>query len=99
MWEGISFNIDLSHLNLDNYMYIFTQSPALCVWYGISLVISVITIVLYLFLSSMVGYALALYDFKGLNLFFVLVILILMIPYESPMLPLYQLMIDTQVIN
>src|SRR5699024_556701 len=56
-------------------------------------------IVLSLFFSSMVGYALALYDFKGRNLFFVLVLLILMIPFEILMLPLYHLMIDTQLIN
>src|SRR5699024_689866 len=70
MREGISFNIDFSHLNLDNYMYIFTQAPEYWSWYGNSLVISAITIVLSLFFSSMVGYALALYDFKGRNLFF-----------------------------
>src|SRR5699024_1322832 len=99
MREGISFNIDFSHLNLDNYMYIFTQAPEYWSWYGNSLVISAITIVLSLFFSSMVGYALALYDFKGRNLFFVFVLLILMITFEILMLPLYQLMIDTQLIN
>src|SRR5699024_10357783 len=46
-----------------------------------------------------VGYALALYDFIGRDLFFVLVLLILMIPFEILMFPLYQLMIDTHLIN
>src|SRR5699024_9641447 len=99
MREGISFNIDLSHLNLDNYIYIFTQAPEYWSWYGNSLVISAITIVLSLFFSSMVGYALALYDFKGRNLFFVIVLLILLITFEILMLLLYQLMIIIQLIN
>src|SRR5699024_5075494 len=63
--KGIRFKIDIIHLNLNNYMFILTQSPEYWSWYGNSLVISAITIVLSLFFSSMVGYALALYDFKG----------------------------------
>lgn len=99
MRNGISFNIDFSQLNLDNYLYIFNQAPEYWQWYANSLIISAITIVLSLFFSSMVGYALAMYDFKGRNFFFVLVLLILMVPFEILMLPLYQLMINTQLID
>lgn len=99
MRQGISFSIDFSQLNLDNYLYIFNQAPEYWAWYGNSLAISAITIVLSLFFSSMVGYALAVYNFKGKNFFFVLVLLILMVPFEILMLPLYQLMINTQLID
>ncbi|MFS0749296.1 carbohydrate ABC transporter permease [Oceanobacillus sp. 1P07AA] len=99
MRQGISFKINLSELSLDNYTYLFTQAAEYWAWYGNSLVISALTIILSLFFSSMVGYALAVYDFKGKNLFFVLVLLILMIPFEILMLPLYQLMINTQLID
>lgn len=99
MRKGISFNIDFNQLNLDNYLYIFNQAPDYWIWYGNSLAISALTIVLSLFFSSMVGYALAVYDFKGRNFFFVLVLLILMVPFEILMLPLYQLMINTQLID
>ncbi|GLO64602.1 carbohydrate ABC transporter permease [Oceanobacillus kimchii] len=99
MRQGISFKINLSELSLDNYTYLFTQAGEYWAWYGNSLVISALTIILSLFFSSMVGYALAVYDFKGKNLFFVLVLLILMIPFEILMLPLYQLMINTQLID
>lgn len=99
MRNGITFSIDTELLGLDNYTYIFTQSGEYWAWYGNSLIISAITIILSLFFSSMVGYALAMYTFKGGNLFFVLVLFILMVPFEILMLPLYQLMIDTQLIN
>ncbi|CDQ20133.1 carbohydrate ABC transporter permease [Halobacillus karajensis] len=99
MRNGITFNIDTELLGLDNYAYIFTQSSEYWAWYGNSMIISAITIILSLFFSSMVGYALAMYNFKGGNVFFVLVLFILMVPFEILMLPLYQLMIDTQLIN
>lgn len=99
MREGISFNIDFSQFNLDNYAYIFTQASEYWTWYGNSLIISAATIVLSLFFSSMVGYALAMYDFKGSNLFFILVLFILMVPFEILMLPLYQLMMDLMIID
>lgn len=99
MRNGISLTFDPSTLNLDNYIYIFTQASDYWAWYGNSLMISAITIVLSLFFSSMVGYALAIYDFKGRNFFFVLVLFILMIPFEILMLPLFQLMISMNLIN
>ncbi|WP_404455487.1 carbohydrate ABC transporter permease [Virgibacillus necropolis] len=99
MRNGISLTFDPSTLNLDNYIYIFTQASDYWTWYGNSLMISAITIVLSLFFSSMVGYALAIYDFKGRNFFFVLVLFILMIPFEILMLPLFQLMISMHLIN
>ncbi|GAA5415979.1 L-arabinose transport system permease protein AraQ [Paraliobacillus ryukyuensis] len=99
MRDGITFAIDFSTLNLDNYMYIFQQAPSYWSWYGNSLIVSGLTIALSLFFSSMVGYALALYDFKGRNLFFVLVLLILMIPFEILMLPLYKVMVATQLVD
>ena len=76
MRNGISLTFDPSTLNLDNYTYIFTEASKYWDRYGNSLIISALTIVLSLFFSSMVGYALALYDFKGKNLFFVFVLFI-----------------------
>ncbi|MDL4839034.1 carbohydrate ABC transporter permease [Aquibacillus rhizosphaerae] len=99
MRDGISFTIDFSNMNVDNYMYIFNEASQYWSWYGNSLMISGMTIVLSLFFSSMVGYALAMYDFKGRNLFFVLVLLILMIPFEILMLPLYQMMVSAQIVD
>lgn len=99
MTSGISLSIDWSKLNIDNYMYIFTQADAYWQWYINSLFLLVITIILSLFFSSMVGYALAVYNFKGKNLFFVFVVFILMVPFEILMLPLFQMMISSGLVN
>ncbi|WP_181348095.1 carbohydrate ABC transporter permease [Thalassobacillus sp. CUG 92003] len=99
MREGISLTFDPSTLNLDNYLYIFTEGGVYWQWYTNSLIISLLVIVLSLFFSSMVGYALAVYDFRGRNFFFILVLFIIMIPFEIMMLPLYQMMISFQLIN
>src|SRR5690625_6251467 len=59
MRTGISLVFDWSILNFDNYTYIFTEAGSYWNWYMNSLIISTITIVLSLFFSAMVGYALA----------------------------------------
>ncbi|ENH96488.1 binding-protein-dependent transporter system inner membrane protein [Gracilibacillus halophilus YIM-C55.5] len=99
MATGISLKFDWSMMNLDNYTYIFTQAAEYWQWYTNSLAISAITIVLSLFFSSMVGYAMAVYDFKGRNLFFLFVVFILMVPFEILMLPLFQMMINFSLVN
>lgn len=99
MRTGISLAFDWSMLNLDNYLYIFTEANIYWSWYMNSVVISAITIVLSLFFSAMVGYALAVYDFKGKNLFFTFVVFILMVPFEILMLPLFQMMIRFQLVD
>ncbi|WP_163538527.1 carbohydrate ABC transporter permease [Gracilibacillus sp. YIM 98692] len=99
MRTGISLKFDWSLLNLDNYIYIFSQAGEYWTWYMNSLIISAVTIVLSLFFSAMVGYALAVYDFKGKNLFFTFVVFILMVPFEILMLPLFQMMINFQLVN
>ncbi|MCM3739998.1 carbohydrate ABC transporter permease [Oceanobacillus luteolus] len=99
MRDGITFSINWSELSLDNYLYIFTQAGEYWKWYGNSLIISGLIIIFSLFFSSMVGYALASYDFKGRNLIFLFVLIIIMIPFEVLLLPLYQLMIDLRLIN
>lgn len=99
MRNGISITFDPSTISLDNYTYIFTQGGNYWSWFMNSLVITTISIVLSLFFSSMVGYALALYDFKGRNLIFGCVLFILMVPFEILMLPLFQLMVNMNLIN
>jgi arabinosaccharide transport system permease protein len=99
MRNGITFSINWNELSLNNYTHIFTQSPTYWAWYGNSLIITTLTIILSLFFSSMVGYAMAVYNFKGRNLLFLCVLVIIMIPFEVLMLPLYQLMINLNLIN
>lgn len=99
MRKGISLTVKLDELSLNNYKYIFTQASEYWQWYGNSLLISSLTIGLSLFFSSMVGYALALYEFRFRNLIFMLVLFIIMVPFEILMLPLYKLMVSLQVMD
>lgn len=99
MRNGISLSIDFSQLSFDNYNYILTEAENYWSWYFNSIVISLITIVTSVFFSAMVGYALAVYEFKGKNLFFVCVLIIMMIPFEILMLPLYELMSTLRLTN
>ncbi|MBB6450921.1 arabinosaccharide transport system permease protein [Geomicrobium halophilum] len=100
MRDGLTFLINPAELNLDSYVAIFSEEASqYWSWYGNSLAISAILIVLSLFFSSMVGYALSMYNFKGGKLIFVLVLFTLMIPFEILMLPLYQLMNDLNLMN
>ncbi|MCM3790595.1 carbohydrate ABC transporter permease [Domibacillus sp. 8LH] len=99
MRSGITLSIPFEKLNLNNYTYIFSEAGNYWDWYINSLIISAFTIVLCLFFSSMVGYALAVYEFKGNRFIFILVLLILMIPFEILMLPLYQFMIKIQMVD
>ncbi|WP_332630764.1 carbohydrate ABC transporter permease [Halalkalibacter flavus] len=99
MRNGISLIFDPSTLTLDNFIFIFTEAEIYWRWFGNSVWISLVIVVLSLLFSSMVGYALAVYDFKGRNFFFLLVLIILMIPFEILMLPLFQLMIKLNLVN
>ncbi len=55
--------------------------------------------VLTLAVSAFVGYGFAMYDFKFKNLLFTCVLIIMMIPMEIIMLPLFQLMIALKLID
>lgn len=97
---GLTAELFLSSWNFENFTALFGgEGGAYWQWYVNSLIISGVLIVLSLFFSSMVGYALALYDFKGKRFLFILVLLILMIPFEILMLPLYTMMTSLGLVD
>lgn len=87
---GLNLNLDVANMTLDNYVLLFTGSHDYWIWFGNSLLLTVIPVVLTLLVSSFVAYGFAAYDFKGKNFFFVIVLIILSIPFEVIMLPLYK---------
>lgn len=99
MRNGITLDLNLENFTLDNYHYLLTQATEYWKWYGNSLLVTLFSVILSLFFSSMVGYAMAMYDFKGKNLLFIFVLLTMMIPFEVLMLPLYELVIDLGITN
>lgn len=89
-----------SLMSLDNYEFLFTGKNGVYVsWYKNSLLIAALYTLGSLFLSSLVGYSLGAYRFAGRNLLFVLVLLVMMIPLEILMLPLYKLTVQMGIIN
>lgn len=82
---GLNVRLDWSIMSLDNYRAIFAGEGAAgnyFTWYKNSLVITALFTVLSLLFSSMVGYGLGVYRFKGRNLIFTLVLVVMMIPME-----------------
>lgn len=98
--NGMDFSINLQLMSLDNYMLLFRDGGgAYLYWYKNSLLITALHTVAGLFLSSLVGYGLGAYPFKGRNLIFIMVLFVMMMPVEILMLPLYQLTIALKIIN
>ncbi|MFH5183465.1 carbohydrate ABC transporter permease [Paenibacillus sp. TAB 01] len=98
--NGMDFRIIPSLMSLDNYKLLFSGKGSVYMfWYRNSLGITVLHTVLSLFLSSLVGYGLAAYSFKGRNVIFTLVLFVMMIPLEILMLPLYKLIVKMGIIN
>ncbi|MCP1110453.1 arabinosaccharide transport system permease protein [Lachnospiraceae bacterium PF1-21] len=89
---GLNLGIDWSRMSLDNYKLLFTGQHDYWQWFFNSIILTVITVVLTLLVSAFVGYGFAAYEFKGRNVLFVIVLIILSVPFEVVMLPLYKQM-------
>jgi arabinosaccharide transport system permease protein len=98
--NGITLKLDFSSMNFDNYKLLFNGKDGIYLyWYKNSVILAVLSTALSLFLTSMVGYALAVYDFKLKNAIFMTVLLVMMIPVEILILPLYKLCITLNLID
>ena len=96
---GLNLSIDLNAMSLDNYIYLFTGDHEYFHWFTNSIILTVTQVVLTLFISVTVAYGFAMYDFKFKNTLFVCVLLIMMVPLEILMLPLYQQVIKMNLVN
>ena len=98
--SGIVLFVKLEEITLRNYRYLFSESGKIYFyWYRNSILITAIFTTGALFLTSFVGYGLAVYNFKGRNLILTAVLFIMMIPLEILMLPLYKLLIALKLMN
>ena len=95
--SGLNLNPTPEKLHLNAWRYLFTGvmsngelSPhKYFMWYRNSLGLVLVQGVLTLLLSSMVAYGIAKYNFKGRNAIFMCVLLVMMVPLEILMLPMY----------
>lgn len=98
--NGLQFKFDFQNYSLVNYKLLTNERDGIYLrWYFNSLVIMVLQVGLGLFLSSLVGYGLAKYRFKGRNLIFIMVLIVMMVPVEILILPLYKQMNAMGLIN
>ena len=95
--SGLNLNPTPEKLHLNAWRYLFTGvmsngelSPhKYFLWYRNSLGLVLVQGVLTLLLSSMVAYGIAKYNFKSRNAIFMCVLLVMMVPLEILMLPMY----------
>ena len=98
--NGLQFKFDFPNYSLVNYGLLVTEREGMYLkWYLNSIIILLIQVGGGLLFSSMVGYALSKYAFKGRNLLFVLVLLVMMIPTEILIFPLYKQIDTYKLIN
>lgn len=96
---GLNLKFDLSVMSLDNYTYLFTGQHAYFTWFFNSLLLTVVQVALTLLVSATVAYGFSAYEFKGKNFLFICVLLIMMVPFEILLLPLYTLIFNLGMMN
>lgn len=99
MRQGLGLNLDFSKMTVDNYRYLFTGDHDYLIWYFNSIKLTIVQTVSTLLVSAFVAYGFAMYDFRGKNLIFTCVLLVMMIPLEIIILPLYKLAISLKLMD
>ncbi len=98
--NGLSLQITPDMLGTDNYVMLYAQNNAVFFgWFKNSVIITLLFTVLSLVTSSMVGYGVSMYNFKGKRAYVVTIMSTMMIPVEILMLPMYKEMLAFNLIN
>jgi len=91
MRQGLGLHLDVDGMTIENYTYLFSGGHDYFLWFFNSLKLTVVQTAMVLLVSAFVAYGFAMYDFRGKNLLFTCVLLVMMIPLEIIILPLYKL--------
>ncbi|WP_242635197.1 MULTISPECIES: carbohydrate ABC transporter permease [Cellulomonas] len=94
MRSGLRLDVDISSFRFDNYVMIFTDSGLYFRWFANSVGLTLVQVAGTLLVSSFVAYGFAMYDFKGKTAAFISVLLLMTVPFEIMMLPLYVMVND-----
>lgn len=81
-----------------NYKTVFTTIPILQYFFN-TIRFALVSTVAIVFTSSLAGYTFAKYKFRFKEIFFVLMITTMMVPFQSYMIPLYLIMVELGVVN
>lgn len=96
---GLNLSLDFEIMSFDNFIFLFTGEHDYFVWFWNSMILTIVQVVLTLFVSAFVAYGFAAYHFKGKNFLFICVLLIMMVPFEILLVPLYSLINDLGMVN
>lgn len=96
---GLNLKFDLSVMSFDNYSYLFSGDHAYFTWFANSLLLTIVQVALTLIVSATVAYGFAAYEFRGKNILFICVLMIMMVPFEILLLPLYTLINSFKMMN
>lgn len=98
--NGLQFKFDFENYSLVNYGLLTSDRDDMYIhWYLNSAIILILQVSSGLFFSSIVGYALVKYNFRGRNVTFIMVLMVMMVPVEILILPLYKQMNSFGLIN
>ena len=97
--DGFNLHIEWENLTLENYQYLFSGEHKYFKWFGNSILLTIVQTILTLIVSAWVGYGFAFYKFKGKDILFVCVLIVMMIPFEILMLPLYREIVAMKLVN
>lgn len=90
--QGLNIHLDFSKMSFSNYGKLLTNNGGIFfTWFKNSAMITIVQTLAVLALCSMVGYGLAQYRFKGRNFIFMLVLIMLMVPGDILLIPMYKL--------
>jgi ABC-type glycerol-3-phosphate transport system permease component len=88
----------LSHWTLSEYHDLFTKSP-FARYLVNSVFVTSVTVMTQLFFSSLAGFALAKYEFKGKNIIVGVMLATLLLPGQLTMAPLYDLLYHMKMVD
>jgi len=98
--QGLSFKIEPDIMSFTNYNALNTYRDGIYwSWYKSSLTVMLLQTAVGLFFASIVGYALAMYNFAGKKVFDIIVLILLMMPFEILLLPMYRALIGVKMTN
>jgi multiple sugar transport system permease protein len=86
---GKEFTFFPREFTLENYRYLFSSQPLFPKWVFNSFFIAISVTAINVFLNTMTGYVLARIEFKGKNLFFMIILAIMAVPAQILMIPSY----------
>lgn len=97
---GLSFKIEPDVMSFSNYNALNTYRDGIYWdWYKSSLTVMLLQTGAGLFFASIVGYALAMYNFRGKKVFDIIVLILLMMPFEILLLPMYRALSSLKMTN